>query len=413
MHLADFDFALPRELIADRPAEPREAARLLVLPAAGGLSDRHIADLPELVRPGDLLVFNDTKVIPARLVGRRGLATVEITLAHDLGGGAWSVYAKGARRLHPGDRLAFAANFFAEIASKTPEGAVTLRFDREGEAFRAALLRYGAMPLPPYIRRPRGGDPRDRSDYQTIFARAEGAVAAPTAGLHFTPALLAAIAAGGAEWVTVTLHVGPGTFLPVKEEDPRDHPMHAEWGIVTAEAASRINQARARGGRIIAIGTTSLRLLETAAAESGEVAEFCGETRLFILPGYPFRAIDLLLTNFHLPRSTLLMLVAALAGLDRIKAAYAHAALSGYRFFSYGDACLIEAPRRSSLSPTGGEGWGEGADSRALADTHLTFPSPLSAQAQLAPAGPAHLRCAGDGPLPLPPKGRRGAKGDR
>src|SRR5258708_3521141 len=250
MQLADFDFDLPRELIADRPAEPREAARLLVLPAAGGLGDRHIADLPELLRPGDLLIFNDTKVIPARLVGRRNLATIEITLARDLGGGAWRVYAKGARRLRPDDRIDFAADFSAVVVDKTPEGAVTLRFDREGAAFRAALLRHGAMPLPPYIKRPRGGDARDGGDYQTIFARAEGAVAAPTAGLHFTPALLAAIAARGAECVTVTLHVGPGTFLPVKTEDPREHRMHAEWGLVSAEAASRINRARPQGGRV-------------------------------------------------------------------------------------------------------------------------------------------------------------------
>src|SRR6266478_79445 len=342
MHLADFDFDLPRELIADRPAEPREAARLLVLPAAGGLSDRHIADLPELVRPGDLLVFNDTKVIPARLVGRRGLATIEITLAHDLGGGAWSVYAKGARRLRPGDQIEFAADLSAAVVDKTPEGAVTLRFDREGEAFRAALLRYGAMPLPPYIRRPRGGDPRDRRDYQTIFARAEGAVAAPTAGLHFTPALLEALAECRVGWTTLTLHVGPGTFLPVKTADPRDHPMHAEWGVLSAEAAARIAATRRAGGRIVAVGTTSLRLLETAAAETGQVQPFAGETRLFVMPGYRFRAIDLLLTNFHLPRSTLFMLVAALAGLERIKAAYAYAIVQKYRFFSYGDACLIE-----------------------------------------------------------------------
>jgi S-adenosylmethionine:tRNA ribosyltransferase-isomerase len=351
MQLADFDFELPRELIADRPKEPREAARLLVLSAAGGLADRHIADLPALLRPGDLLVFNDTKVIPARLVGRRGQATVEITLAHDLGGGAWSVYAKGARRLHLGDRVDFAADFSAAVVEKSPDGEVRLRFDREGAAFREALQRYGAMPLPPYIKRPRGGDQQDRGDYQTIFARAEGAVAAPTAGLHFTPELLARVAARGAEWVTVTLHVGPGTFLPVKAEDPRLHRMHGEWGVVSAEAASRINQARACGGRIVAVGTTSLRLLESAAAESGEVAEFSGETWLFILPGYPFRAIDLLLTNFHLPRSTLLMLVAALAGLDRISAAYAHAIAAGYRFFSYGDACLIEAHPGSLVPP--------------------------------------------------------------
>jgi S-adenosylmethionine:tRNA ribosyltransferase-isomerase len=342
MHLAEFDFDLPRELIADRPAQPRESARLLLLPAEGAVADRHVADLPQLLRSGDLLVFNDTKVIPARLAGRRGLATVEITLARDLGGGAWRVYAKGARRLHPGDRVEFAADLAAEIVEKSPEGEVTLRFDREGAAFREALARYGAMPLPPYIKRPRGGDPRDRADYQTIFAREEGAVAAPTAGLHFTPALLDALAARGIEWATVTLHVGPGTFLPVKVDDPREHRMHAEWGVVTAEAARRINATRARGGRIVAVGTTSLRLLESAAGESGEIREFSGETRLFILPGYRFRAIDLLLTNFHLPRSTLLMLVAALAGLDRIKAAYAHSVAARYRFFSYGDACLIE-----------------------------------------------------------------------
>jgi S-adenosylmethionine:tRNA ribosyltransferase-isomerase len=342
MHLAEFDFDLPRELIADRPAQPRESARLLLLPAEGAVADRHVADLPQLLRSGDLLVFNDTKVIPARLAGRRGLATVEITLARDLGGGAWRVYAKGARRLHPGDRVEFAADLAAEIVEKSPEGEVTLRFDREGAAFRDALARCGAMPLPPYIKRPRGGDPRDRADYQTIFAREEGAVAAPTAGLHFTPALLDALAARGIEWATVTLHVGPGTFLPVKVDDPREHRMHAEWGVVTAEAARRINATRARGGRIVAVGTTSLRLLESAAGESGEIREFSGETRLFILPGYRFRAIDLLLTNFHLPRSTLLMLVAALAGLDRIKAAYAHSVAARYRFFSYGDACLIE-----------------------------------------------------------------------
>src|SRR5439155_835279 len=315
---------------------------LLVRPAEGEVADRHIADLPQLLRPGDLLVFNDTKVIPARLVGRRGLATVEITLSRDLGGGAWHAYAKGARRLHPGDRIDFAGDLAAEIVEKSPAGEVSLRFDREGKAFREALARYGAMPLPPYIKRPRGGDSRDRADYQTIFARVEGAVAAPTAGLHFTPALLDALAACGIEWVTVTLHVGPGTFLPVKVDDPREHRMHAEWGLVSAEAAHRINAARAQGGRVVAIGTTSLRLLESAAAENGEIREFAGETRLFILPGYRFRAVDLLLTNFHLPRSTLLMLVAALAGLERIKSAYAHAVAEHYRFFSYGDACLIE-----------------------------------------------------------------------
>ena len=351
MHLADFDFHLPRELIADRPAEPRETARLLVLPAAGPPNDRRIADLPELLQPGDLLVFNDTKVIPARLVGRRGLATVEVTLARDLGGGIWRSYAKGARRLRPGDRVEFAADLAAEVMEKSPEGEVTLRFDREGADFRDALARHGAMPLPPYIKRPSSGDPRgdprDRADYQTMFARTEGAVAAPTAGLHFTPALLDRLAERGIGWAMVTLHVGPGTFLPVKVDDPREHRMHAEWGLVDAPTASRISAARTNGGRIVAVGTTSLRLLESAIDATGNIGEFRGETRLFILPGYRFRAIDLLLTNFHLPRSTLLMLVAALAGLDRIKSAYAHAVATGYRFFSYGDACLIEAPPRA------------------------------------------------------------------
>ncbi len=240
--------------------------------------------------------------------------------------------------------MVFAQDFAADIAEKHPEGDVTLRFDCDGEAFAAALARHGAMPLPPYLKRRGVGDPRDRADYQTMFARAEGAVAAPTAGLHFTPGLVEALTRRGIGWTTVTLHVGPGTFLPVKTDDPRDHRMHAEWGVLPREAARRIAEARRAGGRIVAVGTTSLRLLESAAAESGEVRPFAGETRLFILPGYRFRAIDLLLTNFHLPRSTLLMLVAALAGLDRIKAAYAHAIAAGYRFFSYGDACLIERP---------------------------------------------------------------------
>ncbi len=345
MRLADFDFALPRELIAARPVEPREAARLLVVPAAGVIADRHIADLPALLRPGDILVFNDTKVIPARLVGRRGDATVEITLHRDLGAGCWRAFAKAARRLRPGDRVTFAEDFAAEVIAKHPEGDVTLRFDLDPTKFRAALDRHGAMPLPPYIKRARGGDPRDRREYQTMFAREEGAVAAPTAGLHFTPALLAALTGRGVEWATVTLHVGPGTFLPVKVDDPREHRMHGEWGMVTAEVAARLNAARRRGGHVVAVGTTSLRLLESATTEAGGIAPFAGETSLFILPGYRFRAIDRLLTNFHLPRSTLLMLAASLAGLDRIKIAYAHAVARQYRFFSYGDACLIEAPR--------------------------------------------------------------------
>jgi S-adenosylmethionine:tRNA ribosyltransferase-isomerase len=345
MCVDDFDFDLPRELVAPHPCEPRDAARLLFIPASGGFEDRHIVDLPTLLRPGDLLVFNDTKVIPARLVGRRGEALVEITLYRDLGGCLWRAFAKGARRLRPGDRIAFAEHFAATVTEKHPDGDVTLRFDLEADAFREALAHHGSMPLPPYIKRPRAGDPRDRSDYQTIFARAEGAVAAPTAGLHFTPALLEALAARGIGWAMLTLHVGPGTFLPVKVADPRDHKMHAEWGVLPAEAAERVAAARRAGGRLVAVGTTSLRLLESAAAESGEIRPFAGETRLFIMPGYRFRTIDMLLTNFHLPRSTLMMLVAALAGLERVKSAYAHAVASRYRFFSCGDACLIERPR--------------------------------------------------------------------
>jgi S-adenosylmethionine:tRNA ribosyltransferase-isomerase len=342
MRLEDFDFALPRALIADRPCEPRDAARLLVIPASGGFEDKRIADLPVLLRPGDLLVFNDTKVIPARLVGRRGAASIEMTLHRDLGGGMWRAFAKGARRLRAGDRVVFAESFAADVAEKYPQGDLCLRFDLEAGAFREALARYGSMPLPPYIKRSHGSDPRDRADYQTIFARSEGAVAAPTAGLHFTQALLDAFAERGVRWTTLTLHVGPGTFLPVKTGDPRKHQMHAEWGMISAETAERIAATRHAGGRIVAVGTTSLRLLEAAAAESGEVRPVAGETRLFITPGYRFRVIDLLLTNFHLPRSTLFMLVAALAGLDRVRAAYAHAVAEGYRFFSYGDACLIE-----------------------------------------------------------------------
>jgi S-adenosylmethionine:tRNA ribosyltransferase-isomerase len=343
MRVEDFDFDLPRGLIA-HPCEPRDAARLLFIPASGRFENRQVADLPALLRPGDLLVFNDTKVIPARLTGRRGEAVVEVTLHRDLGAGAWRAFARGARRLRTGDRLVFAEAFVALVGEKHPEGDVTLRFELGAAAFREALFRHGSMPLPPYIKRPPGGDPRDRRDYQTIFARAEGAVAAPTAGLHFTPSLLEALARRAIRWTTLTLHVGPGTFLPVKATDPRDHQMHAEWGVVSAETAEHIAAARRNGGRIIAVGTTSLRLLETAAAENGDVLPFAGDTRLFIMPGYRFRAIDMLLTNFHLPRSTLFMLVAALAGLERIKSAYSHAVARGYRFYSYGDACLIERP---------------------------------------------------------------------
>jgi S-adenosylmethionine:tRNA ribosyltransferase-isomerase len=334
-----FDFDLPRALIADRPAEPRESARLLVIGKT--LEDRRISELPALLRPGDLLVFNDTKVIPARLVGRRGAAAIEVTLHKETAPGLWRAFAKNAKRLRPGDRIDVAPDLAAEVLGREA-GEVELRFNLAGAEFHAALDRYGAMPLPPYIARPRGGDARDRADYQTIFAAKEGAVAAPTAGLHFTPALMRALEAAGIEWLTLTLHVGAGTFLPVKVEDTRDHPMHAETGFLDAATAERLNAARAAGRRIVAAGTTALRLIESAAGEDGRIAPFAGETRLFITPGYRFRAVDLLFTNFHLPRSTLFMLVAAFAGLERMKKAYAHAIEARYRFFSYGDACLIE-----------------------------------------------------------------------
>ncbi len=339
MRVDEFDFELPKELIADHPAEPRESARLLVVSQV--LEDRRIADLPRLLRRGDLLVFNDTKVIPVRLVGRRDKAVVEVTLHRDLGHGVWLAFAKGAKRLKTGDQLAFGEDFSAEVTGKTPAGEVALHFGLEGAAFRAALERHGTMPLPPYIKRPRGGDPRDLRDYQTIVARKAGAVAAPPAGLQFTAPLMQALATAGIEHLTVTLHVGAGTFLPVKVEEVGDHVMHGETGFLDAATAGRLNRARAEGGRIVAVGTTSLRLLETAADETGRFHPFAGETALFITPGYRFKAIDALVTNFHLPRSTLFMLVAAFAGLERMKRAYAHAIAERYRFFSYGDACLL------------------------------------------------------------------------
>jgi S-adenosylmethionine:tRNA ribosyltransferase-isomerase len=339
MRVDDFDFDLPRELIAEHPIEPRDAARLLLV--SDGIADKHINDLPHLLRAGDVLVANDTRVIPARLTGTRGAATIEVTLHLDRGRGEWRAFVKGARRIKAGDTIRFADDFRADVIEKSPEGDVVLRFSCEGDALKAQLERHGRMPLPPYIHRGREGDARDRHDYQTMFAAKDGAVAAPTAGLHFTPPLLAALKDAGLGVETVTLHVGAGTFLPVKVEDTADHRMHAEYGVIDAATASRLNAARAQGGRIVAIGTTSLRVLESAAHESGEIRPFAAETTLFITPGYRVRAIDVLLTNFHLPRSTLFMLVSAFAGLERMKAAYAHAIAERYRFFSYGDACLL------------------------------------------------------------------------
>jgi len=345
----DFDFELPRAAIAQHPVHPRDAARLLVVDRP--LVDRGVADLPSLLRPGDVLVVNDTRVIPARLFGRRGQAKIEVTLTApeatgpegDASGGGtrWRALAKPARRLKPGDRIDFGAGLAAHVADRGARGEVGLIFDREGTEFAAALERAGAMPLPPYIKRAAGGDPRDRDHYQTIFATRAGAVAAPTAGLHFTPELLAALEEWGVGRVEVTLHVGAGTFLPVTAEDPKEHRMHAEWGEITETAAAAIDGARAAGGRVVAVGSTALRLLETAARADGRLGAFSGETDIFILPGYRFRAVDLMLTNFHLPRSTLFMLVCAFAGTARMKRAYTHAISQGYRFFSYGDACLL------------------------------------------------------------------------
>jgi S-adenosylmethionine:tRNA ribosyltransferase-isomerase len=337
MRVDEFDFDLPPGLIAERPAFPRDASRLLEVGAQ--LVDRAMLDLPTLLRPGDLLVANDTRVIPARLVGKRGAAKIEVTLHRDLGGGRWRAFAKGAKKLRPGDRLEFSGDFHAGVAAKNEEGDVTLEFDAEGDEFRAALSRHGHVPLPPYIKRP--DDASDRGDYQTIFAAKDGAVAAPTAGLHFTERLLSALDAAGIGRATVTLHVGAGTFLPVKVAGTADHKMHSENGFIDAATAQRINTSRRNGGRIVAIGTTALRLLESAAGDDGIVRPFAGDTSLFITPGYRFKSVDLLLTNFHLPRSTLFMLVSAFAGLARMKAAYAHAVAQRYRFFSYGDACLL------------------------------------------------------------------------
>ncbi len=339
MKVSEFDFDLPAQLIADRPAVPRDSARLLEVAAT--VRDHVVRDLPALLRPGDLLVFNDSRVIPARLFGRRGTAAIEVTLHKCAAAARWRAFARPARKLKPGDVVTFDSGLSATVTDKGEGGEVELVFDRGGAALMAALAEVGRMPLPPYIKRPGGADARDRSDYQTIFAARDGAVAAPTAGLHFTPELLAALDARGVARVAVTLHVGAGTFLPVKAEDTQDHVMHAESGEMDAAAVAAIERTRQAGGRIVAVGTTSLRLLESAADEAGNVSSFAGDTSLFITPGYRFKAVDLLLTNFHLPRSTLFMLVCAFAGIDRMKAAYAHAKAAGYRFYSYGDCCLL------------------------------------------------------------------------
>jgi len=344
--LSDFDFELPERLIARYPARPRDAARLLVV-RPDNLEDRRVGALPAILRPGDLMVFNDTKVIPAQLQGRRARGgspevVVEVTLHKRGGDDRWQAFAKPGRRLAPGDRILFGEDLAAEVLDKSPAGDILLGFDRGGPELMAALHREGAMPLPPYIRKLRAVEVEDAEDYQTVYAGPEGAVAAPTAGLHFTPALLAELTARGIERATVTLHVGAGTFLPVKTERIEEHRMHGEYGEIPPAAAEAINRARAEGRRIVAVGTTSLRLLESAASEDGRLGPFAGETEIFITPGYRFRLVDLLMTNFHLPKSTLFMLVAAFAGLERMQRAYAYAIASDYRFFSYGDASLLE-----------------------------------------------------------------------
>lgn len=344
MNVDMFDFELPRELIATQPAHPRDSARLLRV-GPEGLRDAIVGDLAEFLRPGDLLVSNDTKVIPARLFGKRGEAKIEITLLEAAADGCWSAFARPAKKLKPGDQVIFGEDFAAEMIGRGEGGEVSLRFAQKGDALMAALDKYGRMPLPPYIKREEGAGAEDRNDYQTLFADKPGAVAAPTAGLHFTPALLEKLAARGVDRVTLTLHVGAGTFLPVTAEDTAGHKMHAEWGEISEQAAAKINETRKAGGRILAVGSTSTRLLESAASEDGVVAPYRGRTDIFITPGYRFRAVDLMMTNFHLPRSTLFMLVSAFAGLDRMKAAYEHAKKSGYRFYSYGDACLLEPAR--------------------------------------------------------------------
>ena len=341
LNASAFDFLLPPERIAHQPVQPKDSARLLHV--ADTLSDHHVRDLPDLLRPGDLLVANDTRVIPAQLTARRGNARVGLTLNQPRPDGTWHALARNARRLRAGDILRFDRDetLSAEVVERHPDGGVTLRFNQDGDAFLAALRRVGDLALPPYINRPEGVRPEDERDYQTIFARDEGAVAAPTAALHFTDTLLEALAARGISIVRVTLHVGAGTFLPVRVEDLSQHHMHAEWGRVTPAAADAINAARREGRRVISVGTTSLRLLESAVGDDGILRPFEGDTSLFITPGFRFRAVDGLMTNFHLPRSTLFMLVCAFAGTERMHAAYRHAIETGYRFYSYGDSSLL------------------------------------------------------------------------
>jgi len=341
MKTADFDFVLPEDRIAQTPAKPRDSARLLVV--GERLADRRVSDLPGILRPGDLMVFNDTKVIPAQLRGKRGEAGIDVTLLRRDAGDArlWQALARPAKKLKLGDQVIF-DDLAATVTDKQDAGEIALRFGCAEAEIMTAIHRVGTMPLPPYIRKLRPVAKADEADYQTVYAKREGAVAAPTAGLHFTPELLAALDARGVERMHVTLHVGAGTFLPVKVDDIENHRMHSEWGEVTSTVADAFNRARGEGRRIVAVGTTSLRLLESAIDQGGQLQPFNAETDIFIYPGKKVRSADLLLTNFHLPKSTLFMLVCAFAGTARMKNAYQHAIDTGYRFFSYGDACLLK-----------------------------------------------------------------------
>ena len=335
-----FDFELPPERIALRPARPRDAARMLVVPGEGTFEDRGVRDLPKLLRAGDVLVFNDTRVIPAQLEGRRGQARIGATLHKRIDLRRWQAFVRNAKRLRIGDVAEFGGGVTAIAEERLADGSFVLHFEGD-EPVEVLLERAGRMPLPPYIAGKRDTDERDREDYQTMFAAEDGAVAAPTAALHFTPELIQALESAGVGRETLTLHVGAGTFLPVKAEDTDDHAMHSEWGRIEPDMASRLNAARKAGGRVIAVGTTSLRLLESATDEGGVIHPFAGDTDIFITPGYRFRAVDGLMTNFHLPKSTLMMLVSALMGRERMMAAYEHAIANEYRFYSYGDSSLL------------------------------------------------------------------------
>jgi len=340
-----FDFELPQDRIALRPARPRDSARLLLV-EAGDISDHRMFELPGLLRSGDVLVFNDTKVIPAQLEGRRGEASIGATLHKREGPREWQAFLRNGKRARVGELIEFGSGVAATVRDKAEDGSALLHFEGD-EPVEVLLERAGRMPLPPYIASKRAADAEDRADYQTMFAREEGAVAAPTAALHFTPRLLEALDARSIERETLTLHVGAGTFLPVKADDTSGHRMHAEWGRIDAATAERLNAIREAGGRLIAVGTTCLRLLESAATDDGKIGPFEGDTAIFITPGYRFKAIDGLITNFHLPRSTLFMLVSALMGLEVMKSAYDHAINAGYRFYSYGDASLL-LPKRAT-----------------------------------------------------------------